>query len=135
MRDLMRVLVPLLFCGVADALELKTLLYDVFAEGVWLAIGAISGAGGIFAGMICTPKMEDPSASGVWVFFAMFAMLLGVVVSGVCAAICLASGLTFDVRVKVMTIINIFIFLPGFIWSVSMGTAAAASESKRSKSR
>ena len=89
----------------------------------------------IFAGMICTPKMEDPSAAGAMGFLAMFTMPLGVVVSGVGAAICLKSGLTFDVRVKVMTIINIFIFLPGFIWSVSAGAAAAASESKRSKRR
>ena len=127
MRDLMRVLVPLLFCGVADALELKTLLYDVFAEGVWLAIGAISGAGGIFAGIICTGFVHAGEARG---FLAMFTIPLGVLVSGVGAAICLASGLTFDERVKVMTIINIFIFLPGFIWSVSNGPEKSSSKSR-----
>ena len=113
-------------------LELKTLLYDVFAEGVWLAIGAISGAGGIFAGIICTGLVHAGEARA---FLAMFTIPLGGLVSGVGAAICLASGLTFDVRVKVMTIINIFICLPGFIWSVSQMRAAAASESKRPKSR
>jgi len=103
---------------------ITNLLYALFAEAVWIVVGALVGVSGsllgLFAAMLCYRIHMD----GIGRLVVVLAFVCGSIVatlSGLVAAIQLLFLVSFETRLKVMLYLNGVAFAVMFVYTFLQG--------------
>ena len=92
-------------------LSICALAYGMLAEGFWIAVGGVAGGGGVYLGALS--NMEFGTVSH---WLVLFTTPGGAALSGLAAAGCLATGRSFDDRLRFMVGLNALMGMIGFLF-------------------